>query len=130
MRLSFADGKPLFGQAGDYGLLNVVSMLAWGLGYFGMPQVLLRFIAIRRADELKMSRRIAMVWVTISLIAAVAIGTKHLTVFGDCLAALAPRGYVVGLHFFNFKMFAAFRADTLLTLICSTRHFGTECTNA
>lgn len=69
-----ADGKPLFGPAGDYGLLNVVSMLAWGLGYFGMPQVLLRFIAIRRADELKMSRRIAMVWVTISLIAAVAIG--------------------------------------------------------
>lgn len=67
-------GKPIFGAAGDYGLLKVFSMLAWGLGYFGMPQVLLRFMAIRREDELKRSRRIAMVWVLISLAVAVFIG--------------------------------------------------------
>lgn len=67
-------GKPVFGAAGDYGLLKVFSMLAWGLGYFGMPQVLLRFMAIRREDELKRSRRIAMVWVLISLAVAVFIG--------------------------------------------------------
>ena len=47
-----ADGAPVFGAAVDYPLLNVFSMLAWGLGYFGMPQVLLRFMAIRRSDEL------------------------------------------------------------------------------
>lgn len=63
-------------------------------------------------------------------LSTVAIGTKHLTVFGDCLAALTPRGYMVGLHFFNFKMPATFRAGALLTLICSTRHFWTEYTNA
>ena len=57
------NGAPLFGAASDYGWLNIFSMLAWGLGYFGMPQVLLRFMAIRRERELKMSRRIAMVWV-------------------------------------------------------------------
>ncbi len=67
-------GKPLFGGASEYGALNVFSMLAWGLGYFGMPQVLLRFMAIRREDELKRSRRIAMVWVVISLAVAVFIG--------------------------------------------------------
>ncbi len=67
-------GKPLFGQAADYGFLTVCSMLAWGLGYFGMPQVLLRFMAIRKEDELKRSRRIAMVWVVISLGVAVFIG--------------------------------------------------------
>ena len=67
-------GKPMFGAAADYGLLKVFSMLAWGLGYFGMPQVLLRFMAIRREDELKRSRRIAMVWVIISLAVAVFIG--------------------------------------------------------
>lgn len=80
-------GKPLFGAAADYGLIKVFSMLAWGLGYFGMPQVLLRFMAIRKEDELKRSRRIAMVWVTISLAVAVFIGivgrqlypTQHLT---------------------------------------------------
>ncbi|MBQ7344484.1 MAG: sodium/proline symporter [Oscillospiraceae bacterium] len=67
-------GKPLFGEASEYGWLTICSMLAWGLGYFGMPQVLLRFMAIRKESELKMSRRIAMVWVVISLAVAVFIG--------------------------------------------------------
>ena len=82
-----AEGKPLFGDAKPYGILSICSMMAWGLGYFGMPQVLLRFMAIRREDELKRSRRIAMVWVVISLAVAVFIGiigrqihpTTHLT---------------------------------------------------
>ena len=67
-------GSPVFGEAANYGLLSVVSTVAWGLGYFGMPQVLLRFMAIRKESELKMSRRIAMVWVVISLAVAVFIG--------------------------------------------------------
>ena len=67
-------GKPVFGAASDYGILTICSMLAWGLGYFGMPQVLLRFMAIRKEEELKRSRRIAMVWVVISLAVAVFIG--------------------------------------------------------
>ena len=80
-------GKPLFGDAAPYSLLSICSMLAWGLGYFGMPQVLLRFMAIRDEKELKMSRKIAMIWVVISLVVAVFIGivgrqlfpVKHLT---------------------------------------------------
>ena len=80
-------GKPLFGAPADYGFLSVCSMMAWGLGYFGMPQVLLRFMAIRKEDELVRSRRIAMIWVVISLGVAVFIGivgrqlypTVHLT---------------------------------------------------
>lgn len=67
-------GKPLFGAAGTYGWLTIISTLSWGLGYFGMPQVLLKFMAIRKADELKLSRRVATVWCAISLFAAVAIG--------------------------------------------------------
>ena len=80
-------GLPIWGDAKPYGILSVFSMLAWGLGYFGMPQVLLRFMAIRHENELKRSRRIAMVWVVISLAVAVFIGimgravypTEHLT---------------------------------------------------
>ena len=80
-------GKPLFGEPTKYGLLKICSMMAWGLGYFGMPQVLLRFMAIRDEKELARSRRIAMVWVVISLAVAVFIGivgrqlypTTHLT---------------------------------------------------
>ncbi len=78
-------GVPLFGEAQSFGVLSVVSTLAWGLGYFGMPQVLLRFIAIRKADELKRSRRIATVWCVVSLAAAVCIGLIGRSVYPDAL---------------------------------------------
>ncbi len=68
------NGQPVFGDKTAYSILTVCSAMAWGLGYFGMPQVLLRFMAIRKEGELKQSRRIAMVWVVISLAVAVFIG--------------------------------------------------------
>ncbi|MEE0946780.1 MAG: sodium/proline symporter PutP [Acutalibacteraceae bacterium] len=68
------NGTAQFGDAAPYGWLTIASMMAWGLGYFGMPQVLLRFMAIRKEKELKVSRRIAMIWVVISLAVAVFIG--------------------------------------------------------
>ncbi len=78
-------GAPLFGDKGSYGFLTVCSTLAWGLGYFGMPQVLLRFMAIRRQSELTKSRRIATVWVVISLAAAIFIGFIGRTVYPTAL---------------------------------------------
>lgn len=85
-----SNGMPVFSEKSEYGILSIFSMMAWGLGYFGVPQVLLRFMAIRKEDELKRSRRIAMVWVVISLSVAVFIGitgrmlfpTAHLTASG------------------------------------------------
>ena len=68
------NNAPAFAQPNEYGFLKVISTCAWGLGYFGMPQVLLRFMAIRKENELKSSRRIAMVWVVISLSVTVFIG--------------------------------------------------------
>lgn len=68
------NGKGVFGAGANYSFLNIVSCLAWGLGYFGMPQVLLRFMAIRKSSQLKQSRIIAVTWCVISLFAAVAIG--------------------------------------------------------
>lgn len=62
------------GLARPYGGLNAFSMLAWGLGYFGMPHILLRFMAIEDAKKLKQSRRVASVWVVISMLIAVVIG--------------------------------------------------------
>ena len=75
------DGAAQFGAAQPYGVLTICSMLAWGLGYFGMPQVLLRFMAIRKKEELPMSRRIATVWVVISLAVAVFIGFVGRAIF-------------------------------------------------
>ncbi len=62
------------GETGSYGALPVVSTLAWGLGYFGMPHILLRFMAIEDKNKLKTSRRVASVWVVISMGVAVLIG--------------------------------------------------------
>ena len=65
---------PAAGTAGNYSILSVCSTLAWGLGYFGMPHILLRFMAIRKENELTTSRRIASIWVVISMAVAILIG--------------------------------------------------------
>jgi len=68
----------LFGSSDGAGaaavMIAVVSSMAWGLGYFGQPHILVRFMAIRSPEQIKDARRIAMVWVVISLAAAVAVG--------------------------------------------------------
>ena len=56
------------------GVIGLISCFAWGLGYFGMPHILVRFMSIDNPAEVKGSRRIAMAWVFISLGAAVVIG--------------------------------------------------------
>jgi sodium/proline symporter len=62
------------GASEKYGIVTIISTLAWGLGYFGMPHILLRFMAIEDENKLKTSRRIASVWVVISMGVAVLIG--------------------------------------------------------
>ncbi|MDR2108065.1 MAG: hypothetical protein LBP28_01205, partial [Coriobacteriales bacterium] len=80
-----ASGSPLWDEPGDYGFLVILSTLAWGLGYFGMPQVLLRFMAIRKSAEIKSARRIATTWCVISLGAAVCIGLVGRALMPDAL---------------------------------------------
>jgi sodium/proline symporter len=62
------------GKASSYGVLSIISTLAWGLGYFGMPHILLRFMAIGDVKKVKTSRRIASIWVVISMAVAVFVG--------------------------------------------------------
>ena len=62
------------GSADSYGIFNKITMFCWGLGYFGMPHILLRFMAAKDAKQLKLSRRVASVWVVISLAVAIFLG--------------------------------------------------------
>lgn len=71
---------PATGGSAPYSLLTICSLLAWGLGYFGMPHILLRFMAIEDDAKLKTSRRIATIWVVISMFIAVLIGIVGLAV--------------------------------------------------
>ncbi|CDC35775.1 MAG TPA: sodium/proline symporter [Lachnospiraceae bacterium] len=57
-----------------YSFLTIVSTIAWGLGYFGMPHILLRFMAIKDEKKLVLSRRIATIWVFIAMGITIFIG--------------------------------------------------------
>lgn len=72
----------------DYSGLTIASTLAWGLGYFGMPHILLRFMAIGDKNKLKTSRRIATVWVFISMAIAILIGVIGSAVVKNGVIAL------------------------------------------
>lgn len=61
--------------------ISIISSLGWGLGYFGMPHILVRFMAVKSNSEIKKSRKIAITWVIISLAAS-------------CLIGLVARGYL------------------------------------
>ena len=68
-----------------YTALGIVSLVAWGLGYFGQPHILVRFMGTSSPAAIKKSRRIATVWVVIPLTAAVMIGVSGRMVLGDGL---------------------------------------------
>ncbi|MGE4547979.1 MAG: sodium/proline symporter PutP [Intestinibacillus sp.] len=78
MLVDGATGQP-------YTVLGIVSLVAWGLGYFGQPHILVRFMGIESPAAIKKSRRIATVWVVISLTAAIAIGMSGRMLLGDVL---------------------------------------------
>ncbi|MCD8090277.1 MAG: sodium/proline symporter [Clostridiales bacterium] len=69
------------GEVKPYGTLTIISTLAWGLGYFGMPHILLRFMASKNEDQIKTCRRIATVWVFISMAVAIFIGVIGYTIY-------------------------------------------------
>jgi sodium/proline symporter len=89
--LSFsATFNPETGKAAGYGFITVISTLAWGLGYFGMPHILLRFMAIEDENNLKTSRRVASIWVVLSMGIAILIGIVGL--------AMSKAGSIVSLQ--------------------------------
>ncbi|MGN1203133.1 MAG: sodium/proline symporter [Eubacterium sp.] len=77
------------GGASAYGPIKIISTMAWGLGYFGMPHILLRFMAIESPEKIKLSRRVATVWVVISMSIGILIGVVGLgMVSNGAIAAL------------------------------------------
>lgn len=55
--------------------LAIISAMSWGLGYFGQPHIIVRFMAIRSASEIKTARRIGMSWMIVTLICAISVGS-------------------------------------------------------
>lgn len=63
--------------------LGMISLLAWGLGYFGQPHILARFMAIRSVDDMPRAMTIGMGWMILALIGAVATGYMGIAYFAD-----------------------------------------------
>lgn len=59
---------------GTLSVMGIISIAAWGLGYFGQPHILIRFMGIKSSKDIKPARRIAIVWAVITLFAAICIG--------------------------------------------------------
>ncbi|MBQ1316811.1 MAG: sodium/proline symporter [Lachnospiraceae bacterium] len=93
------------GGPASYGPLVVASTLAWGLGYFGMPHILLRFMAIEDHKKLTLSRRVATVWVVISMGVAILIG-----IVGNAMIA---NGSLAGIEAANSQRIIIYIADLL-----------------
>ena len=64
-------------------LIGFLSLIAWGLGYFGQPHILARFMAVENPQKLVAARRIAMVWMVLVLFGSVATGLAGIAYFAD-----------------------------------------------
>lgn len=99
----------------------IASLIGWGLGYFGQPHILVRFMSISSAKEIPQATRIAMVWVIFSLFFAVASGLVGRVVLGDSLTGVNAETVfmVMNEQFFNSFM-AAIIISAILGAIMST----------
>lgn len=119
---AFKEGVSAFGQNPfDASWQDVVSGLGWGLGYFGMPHIIVRFMSIRKASEIKKSSLVAIIWVVLSLTAAILIawfGRTYVLSNGVGLAdVLLPNGQKNVFIRIVVDIFPGFVAGILLSAI-------------
>ena len=112
---------------------DIISGLAWGLGYFGMPHILVRFMSIKKASMIKTSSTVAIVWVILSLGAAIVIAIfgrmlmgaelvaegKQASIFIELVTDLFP-GFIAGLLLSAIVAAAMSTADSQLLVASSS----------
>ncbi|WP_407271209.1 sodium/proline symporter PutP [Radiobacillus sp. PE A8.2] len=65
------------------GFIAIVSLLAWGLGYFGQPHIITRFMAIRSVKDVPVARLIGMTWMVVGLFGAIFVGFAGIAYFAN-----------------------------------------------
>ncbi|MFC7990892.1 sodium/proline symporter PutP [Streptomyces pilosus] len=80
-------GGGLWSADGTLGAVAIVSLLAWGLGYFGQPHILARFMSIRSARDVPAARRVGTAWVVVVLAGATLVGLAGIGELAPSLAA-------------------------------------------
>ena len=114
MSLFYVNGEP-------YTFTQIISDLAWGFGYCGMPHILVRFMAVKSEKELKKSSVIAIIWVAISLFAACAIGVIGRAYLNTTLSDSATETVFIAMikQIFSNGFVLVFTADSQL-LVCAS----------
>ena len=92
---------------------DIISGMGWGLGYFGMPHIIVRYISIKSEKEMKKSQIVGSCWTTVILIMAAIVGLMGRSFFGD---ALADNNSIVFIRMVR-ALFPAFIAGVLLSAI-------------
>lgn len=102
-------------------LITILSMMAWGLGYFGQPHILVRFMAIRSTSQVKQARIIATIWTAISLIGAIMVGTLGFVYLKTPLVgAAAETVFMVMINSLFHPLIAGLLLSAILAAIMST----------
>lgn len=113
-----------FGFESNFGLMEIVNGLAWGLGYFGMPHILVRFMGIKSEKEIKPAATIAMIWVVITLFSAIITGIIGAVYLGKIGSGVADETIIINLiqALFNEKviLISGILLSAVLAAIMST----------
>ncbi len=96
--------------------VSVISNLSWGLGYLGMPHILVRFMAINDAKMIKASRRVATAWIVVALFGAILVGIVGRIYLGDIFVGDAAASETVFMRL-AFDLFPSVIAGILLSAI-------------
>lgn len=95
-------------------IISILSLLGWGLGYFGQPHILVRFMAVKSVQVIPQARRICMTWMCVSLLGAMATGILGHAYFGQQLDN--PERVFLAL---SEKLFFALATGVLLSAVLS-----------
>jgi SSS family solute:Na+ symporter len=103
-------------------VIGIISLLSWGLGYFGQPHIIVRFMAIRSVKDIKTARRIGISWMLVSIIGALATGILGLAYVTQTNANLAdPETIFIYLSQILFHpLISGFLLGAILAAIMST----------
>lgn len=114
----FTDAKT--GQA--LTVLGIVSLLSWGLGYFGQPHIIVRFMAIRSVKDIKTARRIGISWMLITLLGAVMTGLVGIAYVANTKMTLSDPEtiFIVFSQFLFHPLISGFLLAAILAAIMST----------
>lgn len=118
----FRDGSIADSTVNQLSFLGIISLLAWGLGYFGQPHIIVRFMAIRSVKDIPAARRIGITWMTVSIIGAMITGFVGIAYVAETKMTLndAETIFIIFSQFLFHPLIAGFLLAAILAAIMST----------